>query len=131
MSPEPVGAGHGALLDHRGHRYQREDLGGQEGRLQIRAEGPAEDLLAAPETIDLGGVEQGDAELEGPADDGAGALLGIWLAVSPFPGAELPGAQPDLGNPGGRVDVEIAHDFILIPGRCTMRAGAHGRDSGA
>jgi hypothetical protein len=106
---EPVRAGHRALLDDRGDRQQREDLRGQEDRVPVVAERRAEDTLAAPQPVDLGGVEHGDAELHRPAHDGVRLLPGVALAVAPFPGAELPGAQPDPGKPGAGPWIQIAH----------------------
>src|SRR6266480_590170 len=108
----PIRAGHRALLDDRGDRQQREDLRGQEDRVPVLADRRAEDPLAAPEAVELGGVEHGDAEFHRPAHDGVRLLPGVALAVAPLPGAELPGAQPDPGNPGGlRVDprAQITH----------------------
>jgi len=108
--PEPVRAGHRALLHHRGDRQDREDLRGQEGRLPGLAQGLAQDPLAAAETVELGRVEQGHAQLQGPAHDGVCLLLGVGRPVAPVPGAELPGAQPDPGNLHISVDVQKPHD---------------------
>src|SRR5205807_3376051 len=98
--------------DDRGDRQHRENLRRQEDRVPVFTDRRAEDPLAAPETVDLGGVEEGNAEFDRPAHDGVRLLPGVTLTVAPLPGAELPGAQPDPGNPGGlRVDprAQITH----------------------
>ena len=109
VGPKPVRAGHSPLLNHRGDRHQRENLRRQEHRLPVLAKRLAQDPLAAPETVDLGGVEERDPQLECAADDRVRDLLGVLVAVSPVPGPELPGAQPDLGNLPGGADVQITH----------------------
>ena len=67
----------------------------------------AEDPLAAAEAVDLGGVEQRDAELAGAPDDVARGPVGVRVAVAPLARAELPGAQPDPADRAESVDVEI------------------------
>jgi hypothetical protein len=111
---QPAGAGHGALLYDRRQRQDREELRGQENRPPPPAECLPEDALAAPETIHLGGVEQRDAQVDRPADDVAGHRTGVTLPVSPLLRPELPCAQPYLGNPCGRVDVQIPHAGPLL-----------------
>ena len=117
---EPAGARDRALLHHRGDRHHRQDLRRQEDRLEVVAQRRAENPLAAPEPVDLGGVEQRDAKLERAADDGRGLRSGVRVAVAPLTGAELPGTEADLGDLLGRVHVQIAHGTSLSPtGRIT------------
>ena len=45
-------------------------------------------------------------------------LPGVALTVAPLPGAELPGAQPDPGNPGAGPWIQIAHaPSVRLSGR--------------
>ena len=81
----------------------------------VVAEGRAEDPLAAPEAVDLGGVEEGDAELERPAGRSRAASPLVVRAVAPLPGAELPGAQPDLGQRFGGVERDETHGVETTP----------------
>src|SRR5207247_5582892 len=87
----------------------------QEYRLAVLAKRLAQDPLAAPETVDLGGVEERDPQLECAADDRVRDLLGVLVAVSPIPGPELPGTQPDLGNFPGGADIQITHGSSARP----------------
>src|SRR5262249_44750031 len=123
VSPEPARAGDGAPLHHRSGRHGGGELGGEGGRLPALADGLPEHLLTPPETagpgrvddsrpppeglrangghleaVDLGGVEEGDSELERATDDGTRLLPGVPVAVVPLPGSKLAGTQPDLGN---------------------------------
>jgi hypothetical protein len=111
---EAVRAGHRALLDDRGGREHREDLGRQEDRLPVLRQhlpqGRAEDPLAAAEAVDLRGVEQGHAQLQRAAHDGVRLLPGVVPAVAPLPGTELPGAQSDPGNRGRGAGAQVTHE---------------------
>ena len=124
---EPVRAGHRALLHHRGQRQHREDLGGQEHRVQVLAQGLAQDPLAAAEPVDLGGVEEGHAQVQGAPHDRVRLLLGVRVPVSPLPGAELPGAQADLGNLLGGAGGQIAHGPSLRHAAAARRRRAECR----
>jgi hypothetical protein len=107
---EPVRAGHRALLHHRRHRQQREQLGGQEHGRPAIAERAAQDALAPAQPVDLRRVEQRHAEVDGPMHNRIGIPLSVSVAVTPFPGAELPRPQPNLGNLRRGVHVQVAHN---------------------
>ncbi len=125
---QPVRAGHRALLHHRRDRQHRQDLRGEEDTLPVLAQRLAQDPLAAPKPIDLRGVEQGDTQLQRPPHDGLCNLVGVAVAVSPFPGPELPGAQPDLGDLLAGVDAQITHGTSVHPTAAAAPAGhRHGR----
>ena len=62
--------------------------------------------IAAP--VDLGGVDQVDAEVEGTGNDAARLPLGVVGAVAPFLRAELPRAQADAREPDA-VCFEVPH----------------------
>jgi hypothetical protein len=106
---KPVGARHRAPFGHRNGGHGRIQLGGQERRVMPPVQRLAQDLLAAPETgdpghvaqghpldqgppgqpvrveaVDLRGVEQRDAQLQRPVDDGARLPRRVPLAVPPF-----------------------------------------------
>src|SRR5579871_6652584 len=133
-SAEAVGAGHSVPLGHRDCWHGRVELGGQESGFAVVTQSPAQDLLAPPETldrgcipegnslnqgpadetvrleaIDLSGVKERDAQLECAADDGIGFLRGVPFAVAPSPSTELVGAQSDLRDPLGGVDLYVSH----------------------
>jgi hypothetical protein len=112
---EPVRAGHGALFHHRSHRQDRKELGRDERRLSATAERGTEEALAAAVAVDLGGIEESDAQLQRAADDCRRFPSRVAFAVAPLAGAELPGAQADLGDLLGRVDVQVAHEYSLRP----------------
>ena len=95
---EAAGGGPGAVADHRGHRHQGEELGRQHHVGAPLAQRGAEDAFARPEAIDLGGVEERDAELQRAADHPSRLLVRVVLAVAPLTRAELPRAEPDLGD---------------------------------
>ena len=101
----------GAALDPAREGNDREELGGDEGAAPV--ERPSQDLLRAPGRIDLGGVEEVDAHLERPIDDGVRFASRVILAVTPLPGAELPGAQADLRDRFSG-DFEITHPGIVV-----------------
>ena len=46
------------------------ELGGDDDVVAVRLEGFADDVLVGERPVDLGGVEERDAELDGAADDG-------------------------------------------------------------
>src|SRR4051812_43737027 len=54
------------------------ELGGDDDVVAVRLEGFAHDVLVGKGSVDLGGVEERDAELDGAADDGdaVGAVRG-------------------------------------------------------
>jgi hypothetical protein len=112
LHPEPLRAGYPALLHDRRRRHDREHLGRDHDvvRAAARPQRLTEDPLATPEAVDLGGVEHGDAQLAGAADDPARLGVVVAAAVAPLPRAELPGAQPDHRVPLRRRDVvDITH----------------------
>src|SRR5262249_52926413 len=81
----------------------------------------AKDPLATAEAVDLGRVKQRHAQLDGPRDDELGVPFGVLPAVAPFPGAELPSAEADLGDLDGRCfGIQIAHE-PSIPRRTEAR----------
>ena len=66
----------------------------------------ADQLLAAPVAVDVGGVEQRDAGVDGRGEDVQGVLL---VDVTPVR-AELPGAEPDdRDGPAGAAEGAGVH----------------------
>ena len=55
------------------------------------AQEPADELLAAPVAVDVGGVEEGDPGVDGGVQHGERVVLADLAPV----GAELPGAEAD------------------------------------
>ena len=53
------------------------------------AQEPADQRLAAPVAVDIGGVEEGDPGVDGGGEDAQGGLLADGAPV----GSELPGAE--------------------------------------
>ena len=70
------------------------------------AERLAEDPFALAKAVDLGGVEEGDAEGAGALHDVACGTGGVSVAVAPLARSELPGAQPDPADLADSVDLE-------------------------
>ena len=123
---EPLRARDPALLHDRGRRHHREHLRRDHDvvRAARRAQRVAQDPLAAPEAVDLGGVEHRDPQLAGPPDDPAGLGVVVPAAVAPLLGPELPGAQTDHRvRLRGRDAVDVAHASGL------HRSGARRRNA--
>ena len=126
--PEPVRAGHAALLhDRRGGQHRehlrRDDHVVRAARLPQRL---AEDALAAAEAVDLRRVEHGDPQRAGPRDDLARRVLVVLAPVAPLAGAELPGAQPDHRVPLAGGEVQVAHAVSLTRRERLRRAAGGG-----
>ncbi len=70
-------------------------LGGDDGRLAAAGQGLAEELLVAEGAVALGGVEEGDAQLQGAVDGGeglglvGGAVVGAHTHQAEALGADL------------------------------------------
>ena len=69
VQPEAAGAAGQPVAHHRRERGDGEHLAGDDDRGPLLAQRLAEDPLAAAEAVDLGGVEQGDAQLPGQAHE--------------------------------------------------------------
>src|SRR5207253_7601630 len=93
-------------------RDEREELRREVCLVAAVAERRAEDSLAAPEPVDLGGVEERDAELERPPYDRCGVAPGVVAAVAPLARAELPRAEADLGD--ARLELEVARVYSAL-----------------
>ena len=75
-----------------------------------RAQQLAAELLAAPVAVDVGGVEEGDARLDGGVE-GRARVVGVDLAPV---GAELPGPEPnDAGRAAEAPHLSLFHGRIL------------------
>ena len=98
-----------SLFDDRRDRENREDLGGDERLLPPALERPPDGPLRLAEAVDLGRVDESDAQVEGPVDDLDGVLLQVLLAVPPLHRPELPAPQPD-GRDLDPTDLYVAHD---------------------
>ena len=81
---QPPRTGALALLDDRGERRDREDLAGHRDLGALVAERLAEDALALAEAVDLGRVEQRDAQRECALHDVAGGTRGVVVSVAPL-----------------------------------------------
>jgi hypothetical protein len=106
---EAAGAALVPVADDGGERRHREDLAGDDDRAAVTTERLAEDLLAAPEAVDLRGVEEGDAEFPGATHDVPRGPAGVVLAVAPLLRPELPRAQTHSADLAQTVDLEEAH----------------------
>ncbi len=91
-------AGGGGAADH---------LGGDEAvPLRVLRPPSSDDLFAAPIPVDVRRVEEGDSGLCGGVEDGEGISLRDLAPVR----AELPGAQPDLGDAAsGAAEGAVVH----------------------
>ena len=102
-------------------------LGGDhDGAARLLGQEPADDLLAAPVAVDVGGVEEGDAGLGRSPQHGQGVGLADRAPV----GTELPGAEADNGHrPAGRAENALLHgerSYAVRPAR--LRPPAAARD---
>jgi len=82
------------------------ELGGDDDLVAAALQGPADHLLAVEGAVDLGGVEVGDAEVEGTVDraDGLGVVDSSLTGVGAGHGH---GAEADTG------DVEASERDVL------------------
>ena len=126
---QPAGATVGPPPGHRGEGRDREELAGHHDLGPTGPERLAQDPLAPAGAVDLGGVEEGDPELEGAGHDLAGGAPGVRVAVAPLAGPELPGAETDTADATEAGDVQELHPCSMpAPPRCTprLRRGARG-----
>ena len=72
------------------------ELGGDDDVVAVRLEGFADDVLVGERPVDLGGVEERDAELDGAADDGD-AVGAVWGGRVVGAG-QAHAAEPDRGH---------------------------------
>jgi hypothetical protein len=71
-------AGHGAVAHHEA------DLGREEGLVAPTLERPADELLVGEGSVDVGGVDQRDTQIEGPPDHPHGlVVVALGGAVGP------------------------------------------------
>src|SRR5439155_2346508 len=75
------------------------ELRRQEHIVSAAANRFANDAFGTPEAVDLGGVDQVDAELKRASNDGARLPPRIVSAIPPLGRAELPGPEPDRRQP--------------------------------
>jgi hypothetical protein len=118
------GRGARPLLDHGRERHHREQLRCQEHLVAPAADGLAHDPLRAAVGVDLGRVDEVDAEIERPVHDGVRLRAGVVLAVPPVARAELPAAEPDHGD-AGTFHLHEAHP-VMLPHRGAGHTGVVG-----
>ena len=117
-------------------RHRRQHLGGDEGLVPPAGDGLADGPLGAAEAVDLGGVDQVDAQVQGPLGDAQRFAFGEGPAVAPLERAELPGPEADHREPDA-THLDVTHaEKLSEPGPgaapcATMARGrAVGRDTG-
>jgi hypothetical protein len=108
LDAEALRAGLAPLLDDGCQRHDGKDLGGEERLVAAAHDGLAHDPLGLAERVDLRGVDQVDAEIEGALGDGDGLGVGVLVPVAPLARAELPRAEPD-GGETGPADLDVLH----------------------
>src|SRR5262249_15859656 len=94
IDAEPACARLCSLLDDRRQRQEREQLRGEEHVVAPAANRLAHDALRLAIGVDLGRVDEVDAEVKGAFDDRTRITTGIVVAVAPVTRAELPTAEP-------------------------------------
>src|SRR5450759_4932731 len=104
------------LLDSTGGRPHREDLRRHERFVAPAFESPSDDRFGDIPGVDLRGVDQVHAEVEGPMDELHRGGLAVRLAVAPVPGAELPASEPDRRDPQTR-RLDVLHGASWGAGR--------------
>ena len=85
VDQQAVGAGRRPLLHDARQGNDGQHLGGEEGLIPPALDGAADGALGTTEGVDLGGVDEVDPEVEGPAGDVARLSLGVLVAVAPLP----------------------------------------------
>jgi len=71
------------------------ELGGNDDLVTSSGQCTAEQLLVEVRAVDLRGVDEVDAEIEGPVQDAARFGSRVVGAVAPLLRPELPRAEPD------------------------------------
>ena len=90
----------GAAVDHTGAAAgvgDEAELGGDLHLVAAAVECLADDLLAEEGTVDLGGVDVGDTEFQGPVD-GADRLVVVETALARVGAGHGHGAEADAGD---------------------------------
>src|SRR6266566_3224644 len=90
-------------------KADRKDLGGEEDAVPPAPDRLADDTLGPPQAVDLGGIDEVHAQLEGATDYRARHFRGVFRAVAPLARTELPRAQPDRGDPNAS-DLDVLHE---------------------
>jgi hypothetical protein len=87
------------------------ELGGDDDLIAYGCQGLADEFLVGERTVHLGGVEEGDAAVDGGADQGDAVLAGDGRAVAV---AEAHAAEPDRGDlQAAGSKVALDHGFSL------------------
>src|SRR5207248_2266205 len=94
VDTEPAQAATRPPAGHEG-KADRKQLAREENRVAAAANRLADDSLRPTEAIDLGSVDQVDAEVESAAYDLARGFGGVFAAVAPLGRTELPRAEAD------------------------------------
>src|SRR5262249_3687608 len=109
-------------------------LGGQHDLVPAALDSPADEFLVVVRAVELGGVQEGDAEVEGPVDGADGfRLLGGPVAPRHSPRAKADAGDlegPQAGSSHGVQSIRAAHGARgLGPGAGPVRAGPRARAS--
>ena len=86
------------------------ELRGEHDLVAAALQGPADELLVGVGAVDLGGVDEGDAEVERPVDGADG--LGVVGASAGVGGGHAHRAEADPGNLQ-LAELRRAHDVLL------------------
>src|SRR5215472_10664841 len=113
------------------------ELGGDHHFVAVPGQRPAQDLLAVPGAVHIGGVEEGDPELQ-PASQRSHRLLIIDIApairhaIRDSRATDRPAPEPDLANLDAAAPQHPAHavPFPYCRSNTTPEPGARSRPSG-
>src|SRR5439155_2948092 len=68
-----------------------------------------ENPLAPPQRVDLGGVEEGDSDLERTVDNSRRLPASVPSTVTPLPATELPRPKTDPGDRRYEIGLQVPH----------------------
>jgi hypothetical protein len=88
------------------------DLGGDHDLIAPGLEGLGDQPLASPVAVGVGGVKEGDSQVERFLHEGDGLFVGV---IAPPAGAEGPEAESDLGNAYVRLGkISVFHGALVL-----------------
>ena len=110
LDAEPLRAAPDLAVEDRlrgrdGHELRRDGEAGTDLRVELR-ERLADDVLGRVRPVRLGGVDEGDPEVDRLADQRRRHLVRVLVPVAPLARPELPRPEPDDRQPEpGRFDI--------------------------
>src|SRR5262249_32810759 len=119
-APErPVGVAGRAVDLEVGRAAAQAELGGDDHLVATPGDGPADELLVVPRPVGVGGVEERDAQVEGPPDDGDGDVLVRRRAIA---GSEAHASEADRRDLQPAAQPSPLHPILPARRRRTLRA---------